>query len=179
MMPFFRFQDDAVIAACNELDKVSNSLVAKKESIGKSKAAVQALRDEFRTFFSRLAVCRRKCADLKAKSASARSKAAHALTANKNEVEHRASFDMYDSDKDGRLDRNDIVSYIKTEYQFEPSEVNVEKIFKSLASGEGVPYGQFNRLRLMVATVKSESLGLEAKEGIHQMTRESEALVCA
>jgi len=157
--------DEAVEAAQSELDKTSNSLVCKKESMGKSDLALQALRDDFRALFARLAKCRRTCATLKEKSTKSKGKIDRAVTTVNKEKDQRSLFDQYDSDKDGKLDRDDIVTFTKAEYQFEVSEATIDKIFKAIASGAGVPYEQFRCLRSMVAIAKSESKAREKNEG--------------
>jgi len=66
--------EEAISAAQDELDKVSNSLSVKKESLGRSELAIQALRTEFKALFGRLAKSRRQLESLRNKTAAAKKK---------------------------------------------------------------------------------------------------------
>uniref|UniRef100_A0A7S1QXX4 EF-hand domain-containing protein n=1 Tax=Alexandrium catenella TaxID=2925 RepID=A0A7S1QXX4_ALECA len=73
-------------------------------------------------------------------------------------VEKRSiTFDKYDRDKDGQLNKKEIVMYAKGEYNFSIAEGVVPKIIGKITDGgAGVPKSKFQRLRVAVGIAREE-----------------------
>jgi hypothetical protein len=74
------------------------------------------------------------------------------VAAQKWEAEQEAIFKCYDNDCDERLSAEEIVALARGLYNFEVTEVFVNRAMRLLAAGRGsgVPYGSFRRLRQML-----------------------------
>merc|ERR1719174_3411062 len=84
---------------------------------------------------------------------AAHEKATRKAAALKKEKDQKDQFAKYDADADGNLNRSEVMTFAKSEYDFEPAEDVLDKIMRSL---EPVNYGKFPRLRSSVAIAKSE-----------------------
>jgi len=68
-----------------------------------------------------------------------------------------ATFDKYDRDKDGELNKKELTMYAKGEFGFGLTEAVAPKILAKLADGHaGVPKSKFQRLRVAVGIAREE-----------------------
>merc|ERR1719382_2210235 len=81
-----------------------------------------------------------------------RDKAARKATALKKRAERQQAFEKYDSDKDGRLSRAEVVACGTACYGFEPTGAVLDKIMSWL---EPVTVGKFRAMQQKVAIAKS------------------------
>lgn len=75
-------------------------------------------------------------------------------------------FKQYDSDGDGKLSAEDIISLCAEEFQFELSKERLEGIKRSEAYklAKGVPYSKFPQLKTLIGIARGEVLSKQRKE---------------
>lgn len=70
-----------------------------------------------------------------------------------------AKFKSYDSNKDGFLDKKEIIAYSKKEFKFPLAEKDVTKILKALELGtKGVPQSDFQKLKVRIGCLREKVL---------------------
>lgn len=80
-----------------------------------------------------------------------------------------ASFTKYDADKDGMLNKREILQYAKAEHKFTVPDVTVERILTVLAQdGKGVRESDFHRLRVALGVAREH-----AKDEQRRLAREA------
>merc|ERR1719171_2722989 len=82
-----------------------------------------------------------------------REKATKKAAAIKKEQAQKDEFSKHDADGDGQLNRSEVATFAKAEYEFDLSEEVLDKIMKAL---EPIDFPKFGRLRSQVAIAKSE-----------------------
>jgi len=77
-----------------------------------------------------------------------------------------APFKKFDTDKDGKLSRREILTFSKTLYSFPLPSDNVDEIFKVLVKedSKGVDKADFHRLQVMIGIARESAMDTKRKE---------------
>lgn len=126
---------------------------------------------EYNDMSNRLESGRRSLDKMSDKAEASRERAARKKAALAKEQERRARFEKHDLDKDGKLSREEVIAFSKSEHSFEVPEAVLSKIMSVL---EPVTYERFHPLHQKVAIAK-----LEAQARIRRAEEEERKRVLA
>mmetsp|Transcript_87148 Transcript_87148/g.255076 ORF Transcript_87148/g.255076 Transcript_87148/m.255076 type:complete len:878 (+) Transcript_87148:90-2723(+) len=145
--------EKVVEASKAALDKHIQSLDDKWRDMGNGDAA-RRVRREMDDLHRQLQDGKRQLERLATTVSTTRDKATRKAAALKKERERRSSFEKHDSDQDGKLSRQEVLSFSKAEFEgFEPAEVVLDKIMRIL---EPITFEKFHAMHLKVAIAQSE-----------------------
>jgi len=143
------------------LEQTSKSLVDRQEDMGENDASRRVKRD-VGELHGKVASGRRALDKLASSLKASREKATRKAAALKKEQERKEQFDKHDSDKDGQLNRMEILAFSKSVHELELPEEALDKIMRIL---EPVSLDKFLSLHQKVAIAKSEAQArIERKE---------------
>lgn len=153
----------AITAAEESIEKATKSLDEKKTEMGDSHLAAAKIREEFSTFFRKLKGWSSSLEKLRDSAKTVKEKASRRAVAMKKDKEENDCFDKFDEDTDGKLNRTEALAFAKAVYSFEPDSDQLDRMFRSLATGDGITLESFHRLRAKVAILKSEIQARQAR----------------
>lgn len=143
------------------LEQTSKSLVDRQEEMGENDASRRVKRD-VGELHGKVASGRRALDKLASSLKASREKASRKAAALKKEQERKDQFDKHDNDKDGQLNRMEIMAFSKSVHEFELPEEVLNNIMRIL---EPVSLDKFLSLHQKVAIAKSEAQArVERKE---------------
>eukprot|EP00747_Dinoflagellata_sp_TGD_P197386 gnl/TRDRNA2_/TRDRNA2_68650_c0_seq1.p1 gnl/TRDRNA2_/TRDRNA2_68650_c0~~gnl/TRDRNA2_/TRDRNA2_68650_c0_seq1.p1 ORF type:complete len:794 (+),score=281.52 gnl/TRDRNA2_/TRDRNA2_68650_c0_seq1:149-2383(+) len=146
--------EKAIAEARETMDATWKALSHQKYEIEGMRYASRDVKRDLGELEGRMHTTKRGLDKLSYNVGGAREKAARKKVALQKLEEQKAEFAKFDSDEDGKLSREEIVTCGKTLYDFEVSSEALDKIMKSL---EPVTFEKFHLLRCKVAINMTEA----------------------
>jgi len=173
---------DAASEAANEKVKACTEFMKKKSAEMKAPEMPGQKPSESKLSLAKLMQRISECTkskDITVRTAtSAKAKALKRSEARKKLDDAVAKLTKFDANKDGIVDKKEVLAYAKQEFKFTVPAAALDMIFKVLAEagGKGVKKEQFQRLKVQIGVARERHIDMERKTNREKREAEVEAL---
>jgi len=145
--------------ACNDF------IVTNRSALEQAKFVWNETKAELLRWQSQIQDCLRQIISLTLRAKSVQTRMVRKATAVKVIAKRSATFDKYDKDNDGELNKKEVLAYAMSEFSFAIPKDALPKIFQQLESANGgIPKAKFHQLKMAVGITREGEASRSRRE---------------